>query len=214
MTLRIALFDLETTGFPKKVGHSSILYTNLDSFESARIVQIGMMIYELNLQDESYKLIKSYDKTIKPDDFIIRNAHIHNITQEYAIKNGVSFCNTIYDMMEDIMTIDILISHNIKFDMPILLSELFRYEFGEITKQLKSITSFCTMLNTINVVKKGHYPHKWPKLSELHDFLFKTNSVNEHNALADTKILSKCFWQLYDLNIFSIEGKSIKLNIT
>ena len=211
-TIRIALFDLETTGLPIKAGHTTIKYTNLESFENARVIQIGMMIYELNLRDESYKLIKTYDKTIKPDEFIIKNAHIHNITQQYAMENGVSFCEAIYEMMEDLVNIDMLIAHNINFDKLVFMSELYRYEFGQITKHLNKVKSFCTMINSVNITKKGNPPYKWPKLAELHDHLFNTSTVNEHNALADTKILSKCFWQMYDLELITINKDGIYTN--
>ena len=208
-TIRIALFDLETTGFPKKGNHPTIKYTNLDSFDNARVIQIGMMIYELNLLDESYKLIKTYDKTIKPDGFVIKNAHIHHITQQHATDNGVPFCEAIYEMMEDLVSIDVLVAHNLKFDKPVFMSELYRYEFGQITKHLNTTKSFCTMVNSVNITKKGNAPYKWPKLSELHDHLFNDATVNEHNALADTKILSKCFWQMYDLELLTIDKTGV-----
>lgn len=212
MTIRVALFDLETTGIPKLAGHSSIKYTNLESFENARIIQIGMIIYELNLSDESYKLIKIYDKTIKPDGFTINNSHIHHIEHQYAVDNGISFCEAIYDMMDELMNIDILVAHNIKFDKPILLSELYRYEFGEITKRLKLSKPFCTMVNSVGITKKGKYPYKWPKLSELHDYLFNETTTTAHNALEDTKVLAKCFWQMYDLELIIINKDNIYTN--
>ena len=206
MIVRIALFDLETTGFPKKAGHTTIKYTNLESFDSARIVQIGMMIYEFDMSDDSYKLVKTYDKTIKPDNFVIRNAYIHNITQEHAESQGVPFCDVIYEMMEDLCNIDILIAHNLKFDKPVLLSELHRYEFGEIVKKINSAYTFCTMAQgtLITKIKNKNNTYKYP-------YLFDENTTNEHNALADTRVLAKCFWQLYDLDLISIDDEGVIL---
>jgi DNA polymerase III epsilon subunit-like protein len=211
--IRIALFDLETTGFPRKLAHSTLKFVNLDSFNSARVIQIGMMIYELNPVDESYKLIKTYDKTIKPDGFRINNSHIHNITQQMAETEGVPFSEAIYEMMEDLCNIDILIAHNVQFDRPIFLSELYRYEFGEILQKLNTARTFCTMAQCATITKiKNKTSYKRPKLSELHDYLFKTTTETAHNALADTRVLAKCFWQLYDLDLIKISIEGVELN--
>jgi DNA polymerase III subunit epsilon len=37
---------------------------------------------------------------------------------------------------------------------------------------------------------------KWPKLSELHYKLFKTNFEEAHNAAVDISTTAKCFWEL------------------
>jgi DNA polymerase III epsilon subunit-like protein len=170
------------------------------------------MIYELNMTDETYRLVKTYDKTIIPDGFVIRNAHIHNITQQYAESHGVPFCDAIFDMLEDLSKIDILVSHNMDFDKPILLSELYRYELGEIIRHINRAKHFCTMKQCTSVTKKGNPPYKWPKLCELHDHLFNEKSVTAHNALADTNVLAKCFWQMYDLDILSITAEGVRCN--
>ena len=208
MCTRIALFDVETNGLMPK----NAQYTDLASFKNARIVQLAMAIYEFDNSLESYKLIKTFNKVILPDKFKITNSHIHNITHSHAVNTGTNFKDVINEIYQDLMTIDILVSHNINFDKPVFLSELYRYGFTDIVIKLNSISLFCSMLNTTKLVKKGNKPYKWPKLSELHNYLFNENAISKHDALADVQMLSKCFWQLYDLNLISIENNDISLN--
>ena len=63
----------------------------------------------------------------------------------------------------------------------------------------------------ITKIKNKNNTYKYPKLSELHDYLFDENTTNEHNALADTRVLAKCFWQLYDLDLISIDDEGVIL---
>lgn len=57
-------------------------------------------------------------------------------------------------------------------------------------------------MNSTNFCKiSGPYGNKWPKLSELHFKLFKTDFSEAHNALVDIEITAKCFWELKSLGI-------------
>ena len=221
MSTRIAIFDLETTGL---INGYHAKYTDLDAFRNARIIQIAMLVYDFAIDEQqdshgsndipqsTHKLVKTYYYTILPDDFIIRNKHIHNISQQYAIENGIPFKKVIMDMYCILKSIDIIVAHNIGFDFPILQSELHRYGFDELNQKLNTVALYCTMANTAKLLKIGPSPYKWPKLAELHDYLFKGKTYNKHNALLDVKTLAKCFWKMYKLNLFRIEKKDIWLN--
>lgn len=53
---------------------------------------------------------------------------------------------------------------------------------------MESTTNFCAI--------NGAYGYKWPKLSELHYKLFRTNFDEAHNAAVDITATAKCFWEL------------------
>jgi DNA polymerase III subunit epsilon len=58
---------------------------------------------------------------------------------------------------------------------------------------MNATTDFCTI--------RGPYGFKWPKLSELHYKLFKTNFEEAHNAAADIQATAKCFWELKRIGV-------------
>jgi len=55
----------------------------------------------------------------------------------------------------------------------------------------------CTMHSTTDFCAiNGPYGYKWPKLSELHYKLFRTDFEEAHNAAADINATARCFWEL------------------
>jgi hypothetical protein len=61
------------------------------------------------------------------------------------------------------------------------------------------------MISTVDLCKiDGPYGYKWPKLEELHRFLFKHDFDGAHDALADIQATAKCFWELANRNIIKI----------
>jgi hypothetical protein len=62
---------------------------------------------------------------------------------------------------------------------------------------VSSKEKICTMLKSTNLCRlDGPYGYKWPKLSELHYFLFKSDFPEAHNAAVDISVTAKCFWEL------------------
>lgn len=59
----------------------------------------------------------------------------------------------------------------------------------------------CTMSLTTDLCKiphpKGWKSYKWPKLIELHQFLFKEGFDGAHDALADIEATKRCFLELH-----------------
>jgi len=95
------------------------------------------------------------------------------------------------------------------FDANILLSELYRYGLYAIVEDFSNIPQFCTSLNTAPIIKLkfNKKQYKEPKLKELYKWLFKVDLNNDdlHNALADTRFLSECFFELLKRNFFVLQ---------
>jgi DNA polymerase-3 subunit alpha len=207
MSKRIILFDLETTGLPKQPCYDKYhSYKKLQYYNSSRIVQIGMQIYQYD-EKSNHTLIAEYDYIIKPDMFEINNSHIHKITQEIAISKGIDFIQAIKNIKHEFKTASLIVAHNALFDTNIILSEMFRYGLISYIDEFAKIPVFCTSRQTTNLLKLRYNKtqYKQPKLIELYRWLFKSNAPNNlHNALQDTKVLSKCFFELLDKKYFSL----------
>jgi DNA polymerase-3 subunit epsilon len=74
-----------------------------------------------------------------------------------------------------------LVAHNMSFDKKIVGAEFLR---NGMQNSIATKRKICTMGSTTNFCAiHGHYGYKWPKLSELHYKLFKTNFEEAHKPL-------------------------------
>ena len=60
---------------------------------------------------------------------------------------------------------------------------------------IHDITDLCKLPFPDGTASNGQY--KWPKLTELHEFLFGESFTGAHDALTDVKATARCFWELY-----------------
>lgn len=178
------IFDLETSGLPK--GRNAHYTDNL-CFNSARIVSICWCILS-----DSLEVVETAYFLRKPDDFLIPDIvqRIHGISNNRVQRFGLSI-EVILERLQTVMNkVDVIVSHNIEFDLNILLNEINRLGgtqgfIDEITKK----RVFCTMRNGQRLMRLN----KFPKLKDLYTFLVndKNNSENQqlinwHHALDDT----------------------------
>jgi DNA polymerase III epsilon subunit-like protein len=91
---------------------------------------------------------------------------------------------------------DVVIGHNLSYDMSMLKWEAERCK---VAFDFRSLKTFCTMKQTSNV-EGLHVGGKYPKLAELYRFIFNEDFDNAHNAMADIEATQKCFCELYKTN--------------
>ena len=94
---------------------------------------------------------------------------------------------------------NVLVCHNIEFDLNVLLCEYHRHK---ISTKLNDLLKICTMINTIKlcaIPSQKHAGYKYPKLSELYINLFGEEMKNLHNAVDDVSNLVKCFFHLKNI---------------
>ena len=138
------IFDTETTGLPITKSYGLFPdYRELNFYNPSRIVQISYIITdsELNKLEES-------DTIIKADNFKIKNSSFHGITDLISETKGipfVEFANSFYNSLDHV---NVIIGHNIDFDINVLLSELFRYGLHDCIKKIQSKKHICTMKTT------------------------------------------------------------------
>ena len=100
---------------------------------------------------------------------------------------GISFKKAVDKLIGAINQCNTIISHNILFDINVLRSELYRYSYEEVIGIINKKKHFCTMQNTIRVLKiPTNYGYKFPNLSELYRYCFEKELPNPHNSLWDT----------------------------
>jgi DNA polymerase III epsilon subunit-like protein len=225
--MRILVFDTETTGLPK----SKIM--NPDTLNLwPHTVQFSYVIYDTNLND----IVESSDKIVKlkngitiPEDSI----KIHGITNEISQKNGTNIESIINEFFSHLRNVDLLVGHNVSFDINMIKVELLRliYETNTISENevkeckynLHFLTNYknicCTLQESIDlcnikaVDKFGKEYTKFPKLLELHQKLFESTPNNLHNSFNDILVTLRCFMKLkHDIDLNEKCNKFIKIS--
>lgn len=218
----VIVFDTETTGLPKSKNVNEI-----DKWP--HIVQFSYVIYNTDTQ----KIEKVVDEIIKlPENIIMEQEviNIHGITNEISQSKGVSINKVIVDFMIDLQNVDLLVGHNLTFDINMLIVEILRitkekekynnnldsesnnkvdYWCNGLINIINQKKKLCTMqesidLCNIKMISKKYNKEfvKFPKLSELHKYLFNYVPENLHNSLIDVYICLKCFCKLkYDITL-------------
>ena len=190
---RILFIDTETDGLPVEYAGNGQLYPG----EWPHIVQIAWIMAD----DEGHTL-SSGSRIIKPEGFIIPDeaAAIHGITTERALQEGQPRKQVMRKVQDLLGKVNFIVAHNLVFDANVVAAEMARCG---IHTDILYYNAFCTMVGTTDLCKlpfpdgMTHYgKYKWPKLSELHEFLFGETFTGAHDALADVKATARCFWRL------------------
>ena len=137
------IFDIETSGLPKRMGYNRYFSPKkVEYYNESRIIEIAYIICNTD-----GTIIKQVSSLIKPDNFMINNSFIHGLTNEICDKDGIIIDNIFKQLYEDIIRnkVSIIVSHNILFDLNILLSECYRYGNNKLYDLLCNKNKKCTM---------------------------------------------------------------------
>ena len=225
--MKIAVFDTETTGLPK-----SKLINELTLHLWPYVVQFSYIIYDTELK----KIVKTVDLVIRiPENINISDevSDIHGITNFISQSSQHTIEDALTHFSNDYLNygIDLIVGHNLSFDINMLKVELMReinkdqnnlYNkrmFLQLLEALDCMNSdskelYCTMQKTITlcnlktVSRYGKEFLKFPKLNELHIKLFNSSPRNLHNSLNDVLICLRCYYMLeYKVDIIEIDSK-------
>ena len=222
--MKIIILDTETTGLPKC--RQSLV---TDTEEWPHIVQFSYIIYDLstnNLEVVSDDIIKLAADIDIPEESI----NIHHITKEISNERGVSIKEVIDQFIKNITGCQLLVAHNLEFDMNILIVELIRMNRSaelleddlaidlnnSAYEKITNIKKYCTMKETEKkcnikaVSKTGKEYTKYPTLGELHYYLFRSYPKNLHNSLNDILICLRCYYMLQQKGDIYLENNEIK----
>lgn len=191
--MRILYVDTETTGKPKDYKRP---VSDVDNWP--RLVQLGYIL------EEDDKSLQEYEFIIRPNGFEIpvEASNIHGVTQELALKDGASLGEVMDKLLVAIVSADIIVGHNISFDMAVLGAEYYRIIGRNPLEEKRSI---CTMKISVNFCKlPGNYGFKWPKLNELFFKLFEKEMGAAHTALQDISNTQMCFHELVTRGVIKL----------
>lgn len=194
----IKLFiDTETTGLPL---NDNLPYTDLKNWPY--LVQVALII-----EDDNYGILAKRNIILKPDGYTIPESatKIHGISNEIAVKNGEDRDKVISFLDLALYKSDIIIGHNVSFDLNVIKSEIIRIKGIEnaLFKKKKHIV-IDTMKMGRNICKipnlsfhtRLSLPNKYPKLDELYYKLFNKLFNNQHDAMADVQAAYDCYYEL------------------
>jgi DNA polymerase III subunit epsilon len=188
--MKFLFFDTETTGLPKNY---KAPYTDTNNWP--RIVQLSWIV------SEDSQILKESDNIIKVDFPIPKSSSdIHGITNEVSTSKGEVIDIILDKWLDDIKDVDMIVCHNLSFDLTVLQAELLRANKNpEFEKKM-----FCTMKSSVNYCKlPGLYGFKWPKLEELYGLCFDERLENAHNAMIDVQATFRVFDKLKKEKVFT-----------
>ncbi|MCC5921307.1 MAG: DNA polymerase III subunit alpha [Cyclobacteriaceae bacterium] len=192
------IFDTETTGLPRNYNAPFS-----DSENWPRCVQIAWQLHAANGD-----LIEADNLIVKPNGFTIpySSIQIHGITNERAQEEGKAVDDVLERFKAALERTQIIVGHNIEFDINIMGAELFRLSHPtEILASKKTIdtkeagTNYCA----ISGGKGGKF--KWPTLTELHEKLFGKPFDDAHDAAYDVDATARCFFGLIKESVIPTE---------
>ena len=204
--MKLLIFDTETNGLPRNI-KSSPNFDNERDWPS--IVQLSCIVYDTITGHTSaiFDSIVSIDASTTLSEESIA---IHGITRAKINDSG----NPIHEVLDVFFkffeTADLVIAHNIYFDISMISVELIRIinanpnaKSVSQMEMLQTKTSlYCTMKNSIKLCniqvysKTGGYYAKYPTLLELHQHLFGISPKKLHNSLNDVAICLRCYMKI------------------
>ncbi len=194
--MKIFVFDTETTWFINKKD------TNLNV--QPHIVQFAWILWEI--KDGKFIENKKINILINPKSPIPYAAsQVHHI-YDIDVKNAPFIEDKIEEIIWYINDPDIIIWHNIEYDIDMIRLELKRlnleYKFNP--KQI-----ICTMKTTVDycALEWNWNRFKYPKLWELHKKVFWEYFIWAHDALVDVEATLRCFIELQKNKVIKIEEK-------
>lgn len=194
------VFDVETDGLPK----SKYAYPE-EVNNWPRVLQISWLLF-----DKSGDIIDFDNSYLKYKGHVPAKAtEKNNITDEILLEKGQDHEIVWNKFIDAVKNSQVLVAHNIDFDVPIVEAELIRNKSG---KHLSGKKAFCTMktgTNYCRIPSPYGNGYKYPTLEELFQELFYAGSTNFklsglHDAQTDVAVTAKCFFRMVELNLFNV----------
>lgn len=228
--MKILVFDTETTDHsPRNITPEEELSVSDTSNERKiwilqhrypHITQLSYIVYDTENPENS----KIYNKYIEITEEInkkmsVEAKEITGIDLEFIRSlpksKRVSIEKCLEEFIDDVVKSDMIVGHNVQFDVNMIITELVRLPEQNPIKHLAIAVMLlhddiiCTMQDSIELcqIKKRHekksksgkirvfYTLKWPKLSEAYScfFGYEPNAEALHDALIDIVLCLRIF---------------------
>lgn len=206
--MKILVFDTETTGLPQKFSN----WKQVDKYP--HLVQLSYILYDTE-KCEILKKSDLYVNQFEIEGFNLteESTKIHGITREKLLYDGETIEITLLDFENVLKRADILVAHNLDFDMNMIACEywrIFNRSIFDVEDCVPSLENrFCTMYHGRKITKilrtnqkTGNKYYKMPKLTELYEKLFHEKVKEEflHDSNYDTYLCLKSFLKMNHFN--------------
>lgn len=184
----VLVFDTETTGLPKMKGFNNYYSpSDIHKYDESRIVELGWL-----LCSKEGDILRKNSFFVQPDGFIIKNSHIHGITNKIVRKIGIPLDVGIEEFYDDLLESDTIVCHNMNFDRNILLSECYRRNLDCVTDEIGDKVHVCTW----QMAQKYFSRNKGNTLENIYMDLFDEPLKNSHRALTDATATAECYFKM------------------
>lgn len=185
-------------------------------------------LYPGNICQLSYIIIENEDIIDKNFFFKVdyvqpaaENIHGFSVEKLKKLSNNMTFKDQINLLRNDFDEADLLVGHNINFDLNFISSEYkksgLNFTYNENFCTMRHFTSICKIPN-----HRG-YGYKWPRLEELTKFLnikhkdilkateniFGSKNIGYHDARFDTTATYLAYMEGIDRGLINILGRQI-----
>ena len=181
----ILFFDTETTGLLP-----------------GRIIQLSYI-----MTDGENTVAKNFFFGVSYIEPSAQAVHGFSVEKLAVLSNGHTFSTDIEEIYDDFLSADLIVAHNVKFDIGFLIAE-FNYQ-DRIFRYNESFDTMKALTPIMKMERSNHKGYKYPKLSEACEFLdvypyditktsirlFNTGEVGGHDARYDTTALYLCFFE-------------------
>ena len=199
------IFDTETTGIPH---NKTAPLSDLENWP--RLVQLAWQLH-----DKNGKLLSIQNFIVKPEGFDVPfiAERIHGISTARALAEGHDLLEVLKLFIKDLKGAQLLVGHNIEFDINIIGAEFLR-------KTLDPKTFLEAAKIDTGIVSKEYCQLpggpggsiKFPKLIELHQKLFGRDFGDAHDASYDVAATARCFFGLIKVKVVKpLEGVPLEL---
>jgi len=207
--MQILFFDTETNGLPTNYKAPP---TQADKWPE--MVSIAWEVWKV--EEGIWTQTKSISYLVKPPEGMIWNREsetIHKISYDRARSEGIPIRTVLDSFTADLNRSTHVVAHNLAFDKSIILASLIR---NTGTAKWTTGQDVCTMMKTVSICKipstspyaTAADPYKWPRLQELHHFLFKKEWEGvAHEALSDVQCMRTCYRELVVRGCLAVEDR-------
>jgi len=184
------VIDIETSGLPPRNSVYKKYYDpqNYAMYDKSRVIELAFSTCVF--KDGETFGVKNYSSIVKPENFVIENDFIHKISHNNASTWGEKIDHVLDSLMNVLKEVDVIVAHNIEFDISIILSELYRLGRVDDVMLINNKVHFCTMLHGMEWLGE----RRWPKLIKLYKTIYPTsNTEQSHRAMDDVNMCNACF---------------------
>ena len=172
--------------------------------ETTGLIPGGIIQLSYIMQSECDVKTKNFFFAVDYIEPSATEVHGYTVEKIYELSGGRTFSEFMEEIYDDFASADLIVAHNAKFDIGFLIAEYYRRE-----RQFRYREEFDTMRFFTPIMKlerSNHKGYKFPKLSELCEFLdiypyditkatikLFSIEVSKHDARYDTTALYLSF---------------------